>query len=162
VTEEKLMETDLARKRFGELRAKGGHVDPNELDEVWAALPTVRIEDILGSWKGDEFNTGHSGNGDLEASRWYGKTFNSVSDAHPLVCYGEDGELYSNLDMGNGLASLWMVEFRGEVTATMIYDGQPVFDHFKRVDENTLMGIMNGKGGPSDKGGYFYFLLERP
>jgi hypothetical protein len=42
----------------------------------------------------------------------------------------------------------------------MVYDGQPVFDHFKRVDDNTLMGIMNGKKlRPS--GNFFYFLLER-
>ena len=27
----------------------------------------------------------------------------------------------------------------------MVYDGQAVIDHFKRVDDRTLMGIMNGK-----------------
>jgi Domain of unknown function (DUF4334) len=46
----------------------------------------------------------------------------------------------------NGEASLWLEEFRGEVTATMVYDGAPIHDHFKVVDDRTLMGIMNGKG----------------
>ena len=38
-----------------------------------------------------------------------------------------------------------MEEFRGELVATMVYDGQPMHDHFKKVDDNTVMGIMNGK-----------------
>jgi len=58
------------------------------------------------------------------------------------------------------------IEFRGESTATMVYDGQPIFDHFKRVDENTLMGIMNGKSLPGgvtfpDGEPLFTFVLER-
>lgn len=49
-----------------------------------------------------------------------------------------------------------------EVTATMVYDGRAVFDHFKRLDDNTLMGIMNGRPELVLAGGeYFYFLLER-
>jgi hypothetical protein len=42
----------------------------------------------------------------------------------------------------------------------MVYDGQPVLDHFKKVDENTLMGIMDGKRQRAT-GKYLYFLLER-
>jgi len=53
-----------------------------------------------------------------------------------------------------------MVEFRGESTATMVYDGQPVLDHFKRVGEDTLLGIMNGRG-VRDQGHYYYFRLDR-
>lgn len=33
----------------------------------------------------------------------------------------------------------------GELTASMVFDGQPVHDHVKRIDENAVMGIMNGK-----------------
>jgi Domain of unknown function (DUF4334) len=51
-------------------------------------------------------------------------------------------------------------EFRGEVTATMVYDGQPVHDHFKKIDDHAVMGIMNGKG-VLDSGRYYYFYLER-
>ncbi|GGL94100.1 hypothetical protein GCM10010129_42550 [Streptomyces fumigatiscleroticus] len=43
----------------------------------------------------------------------------------------------------------------------MVYDGQPVLDHFKRVDDGTLMGIMNGKHVPADDGPFYYFVLER-
>jgi hypothetical protein len=62
--------------------------------------------------------------------------------------------------MGNGEASLWMEEFRGEITATMVYDGQPVHDHFKGIDDTAVMGIMNGQG-VVDNGRYVYFYLER-
>lgn len=88
-------------------------------------------------------------------------------DAKPLIMRGRDGDLYSDVEIGKGEASLWMVEFRGESTATMVYDGQPVFDHFKRVDENTLMGMMNGKTLPGgllsfpEGGPMFTFILER-
>ncbi|MCX5402086.1 DUF4334 domain-containing protein [Streptomyces sp. NBC_00102] len=149
-----------AHARFQELREHDGQVDPLELDAVWAELDTVSPEEILGDWKGGEFRTGHPLDGMLAKADWYGKSFLSVHDAKPLVCRNAAGELYSNLELGQGEASLWTVEFRGESTATMAYDGRPVFDHFKRVDGNTLMGIMNAKGVPAE-GPFYYFFLER-
>lgn len=149
-----------ARARFQELRETDGPVDFSELDKIWAALAAVRPEDILGEWKGGEFETGHPLNGMLAKARWYGKTFVSVHDVKPLMCRDEQGGLYSDQELGKGEASLWTVEFRGETTATMVYDGQPVFDHFKRVDDTTLMGIMNAKGVPPE-GPFYYFFLER-
>ncbi|MAU84161.1 DUF4334 domain-containing protein [Gordonia sp. Z-3] len=149
-----------AQKRFAALVAATGVVDDAELDAVWAALETMRPEEMFGAWKGGEFTTGHPVNGMLEKAGWYGKTFVSRSDVQPLVCRGEDGKLFSDKKLGKGEASLWAIEFRGEVTASMVYDGQPVIDHFKRVDANTVMGIMNGKGGVVD-GRHLYFYLER-
>ena len=154
------MNIDDARARFRELRSRTEVIDPTELDEVWAGLETIDISALIGRWKGGEFDTGHKMNGLLEKARCFGKSFTSIDDVQPLVCYDDNGDLFSNIAMGNGEASLWNVEFRGEVTATMVYDGQPVLDHFKKVDENTLMGIMDGKKfRPRDN--YFYFLLER-
>ncbi|MFJ8924681.1 GXWXG protein [Streptomyces sp. LamerLS-316] len=154
------MDIDEARTRFSVLRAEESAVPAGELDAVWAALPAVRVEEILGEWRGGEFTTGHPLNGMLRKAGWYGKTFLSAGDAKPLVMRGEDGGLYSDTELGKGEASLWMVEFRGESTATMVYDGQPVFDHFKAVDGHTLMGIMNRKGTGPD-GPFYYFFLER-
>ncbi|MFK0170507.1 DUF4334 domain-containing protein [Streptomyces sp. NPDC090306] len=154
------MDPREARARFRSLRDVEGLVDSAELDAVWAELDTVRPEEMLGRWKGAEFDTGHPLNGMLPKAGWYGKTFHSLQDAQPLICRDATGKLYSNLELGRGEASLWTVEFRGEPTATMIYDGRPVLDHFKRVDDTTLMGIMNGKEVPPD-GPFYYFLLER-
>ncbi|SDE01581.1 DUF4334 domain-containing protein [Streptomyces prasinopilosus] len=151
---------DKARIRFAELRGRDTTVPAAELDEIWAALPTVRVEEILGTWRGSGFDTGHPVHRRLLASGWYGKTFLAADDAKPLIMRGEDGVLYSDTEQGKGEAGLWMVEFRGEVTATMIYDGRPVLDHFKAVDDRTLMGIMNGKGFGAN-GPFYYFVLER-
>lgn len=153
------MDAEKARTRFAELRGQRD-VSPADLDEVWAALDTVHSEDMLGNWKGDEFHTGHKMNGQLAAASWYGKIFTSVNDVEPIVCYDDDGKLFSNNELSLGGATLWQIEFRGEVTATMVYNGQPIFDHFKWVDADTLMGIMNGKR-QRESGSYLYFLLER-
>lgn len=149
-----------ARTRFSELRAARGAVADADLDAVWADLDTIRPAGMLGSWRGGEFVTGHAMNGLLTKIGWHGKNFISLSEVQPLVCRNESGELYSNTSVGKGEASLWAIEFRGEVTASMVYDGQPVIDHFKRVDDTTVMGIMNGTGGLIG-GRHFYFYLER-
>ncbi len=150
----------LARKKFDEFKERSGQIDDAELDDFWASVEPATIDGMLGEWKGGEFVTGHKMNGRLEKAGWFGKTFTTAHDAQPLVCLDPDGNKFSNKEMGKGEASLWLESFRGEVTATMVYDGQPVHNHFKTVDDDTVMGIMNGKG-VLDGGRYFYFYLER-
>lgn len=150
------------KQRFDALR-EAERAAPDDLDALWAELEPVTVEEILGPWRGGDFTTGHVASTVLEQVRWHGKRFDGPLDAKPLICRGDDGELYSNLKAGGGgEASLWPVAFRGETTATMVYDRMPVFDHFKKVDDDTLMGIMNGKlesaFGVSD---LYYFWLER-
>jgi hypothetical protein len=155
--------TDI-RQRFDALR-DADDVGTDDLDRLWADLRPVGVAEILGPWRGGDFATGHVISTVLERTGWHGKRFDSALDAKPLICRDPDGGLYSNTDAaGGGEASLWEVDFRGEVTATMVYDKLPVFDHFKAVDDapSTLMGIMNGKlasaFGIED---LYYFWLER-
>ena len=54
-------------------------------------------------------------------------------------------------------ARLRMTEFRGKVSATMVYDQQPVNDVFRKVDDNTVMGLMDAKGLTHP----FFFVLKR-
>ncbi|MBE9037994.1 DUF4334 domain-containing protein [aff. Roholtiella sp. LEGE 12411] len=54
-------------------------------------------------------------------------------------------------------ARLRMMEYREKVTATMIYDYLPINDSFKKVDENTVLGIMDYKNLPQP----FFFVLKR-
>lgn len=149
-----------ARNVFEELKRRDGQIADAELDDFWSTLPPAGIEFMLGEWKGGEFQTGHKANGFMKRLNWFGKTFNSVTDAKPLVCLDADGNKFSNTEAMNGEASLWLEEFRGEATATMVYDGKPVHDHFKVIDDNAVLGIMNGKGAVVD-GKYLYFYLER-
>ncbi|WP_018503508.1 DUF4334 domain-containing protein [Parafrankia discariae] len=151
-----------AAETWTALRESGGPLPTAELDALWARLAPVEARDLLGLWRGFAFPTGHRLERVLARSRWYGKRFVALDDVQPLVCAGENGELFSDVKAGRGEASLWNVEFRGEVTATMVYDGMPVLDHFKRVDDHTVMGIMNGRPGVVlDDGKHFYFGLER-
>lgn len=154
------MDAATARSRIADIRANAGKTTIDELDALWAALPTVRPEEILGQWRGSEFVSGHRFEGYLPKIRWYGKRFTSLTEVAPLVCRDDDGNLFDDEERAKGGAGLWTVEFRGEATATMVYDGQPVLDHFKRVDDDTLLGVMNGKG-VLDAGRHYYFVLER-
>ncbi len=149
-----------ARKKFIAFKESADQVSDAELDDFWASLEPATIDGMIGEWKGGEFATGHRANGSLAKINWFGKTFKSATDAQPLVCLDADGNKYSNVERMNGEASLWLEEFRGEVTATMVYDGAPVHDHFKKIDDDAVMGIMNGKG-ILDNGKYYYFYLER-
>ncbi|GAA3570415.1 DUF4334 domain-containing protein [Microlunatus spumicola] len=54
-------------------------------------------------------------------------------------------------------ARLRMVEHRGVVTAAMVYDALPVLDHFRRVDPDTLLAVMDARGVSEP----FFFLLRR-
>ena len=43
-------------------------------------------------------------------------------------------------------ARLRMIDYRGKVSATMIYDGLPINDHFRMIDSDTVLGMMDFKG----------------
>ncbi len=54
-------------------------------------------------------------------------------------------------------ARLRMMEHRGKLSATMIYDHLPINDVFRKVDDNTLLGLMDYKESAQP----FFFVLKR-
>jgi hypothetical protein len=118
-------------------------------------LPAVAEADMLGDWDGELVPTGHPGEAMLGDLRWAGKRFRTRDDVAPLVCLDDAGERVDNPVMG--AASLRMVEYRGVVTATMVYDRHPIFDSFRAVDDVTVMGAMDRKGDAAP----LLFLLRR-
>jgi hypothetical protein len=54
-------------------------------------------------------------------------------------------------------ARIRMMEHRGQVSATMIYDFLPIHDVFRQVDQDTLLGLMDLRGVPQP----FFFVLRR-
>jgi hypothetical protein len=54
-------------------------------------------------------------------------------------------------------ARLRMVEHRGVLTAAMIYDALPINDIFRKVDDDTLLGLMDLRGMEQP----FFFTLRR-
>lgn len=150
---------------FNQLKEKKTFSSDNELLHFFDSLHPVSAGDILSRWKGGDFDNGHWGYHATKEMKWFGKWFRSALDVSPLVCYNEKGELYSSKAM-KGEATLWDIDFRGKVSAAMVYDGMPVFDHLRKVDDNTLFGIMNGKScddfpGVTDNKRHYFFYLER-
>lgn len=54
-------------------------------------------------------------------------------------------------------ARLRMTEYRQKVSATMVYDHLPIHDIFRKVDDNTVLGLMDFKGVDQP----FFFILKR-
>ncbi len=54
-------------------------------------LDPVTPQELLGSWRGEGFPTGHPLDGLLEAWHWQGKRFDSLEEVHPLVFEGPGG-----------------------------------------------------------------------
>ncbi|MEM9775152.1 MAG: DUF4334 domain-containing protein [Chloroflexota bacterium] len=57
----------------------------------------------------------------------------------------------------NSQARIRMTELRGKISATMIYDGLPINDVFRKINDNVVMGLMDYKG----KERPYFFYLER-
>lgn len=108
------------------------------------ALEPVGEDELIGEWDGELVPTGHAGEPLLEGLKWAGKRFVSRDEVYPLICLDDAGERAVNPVMGE--ATIRMVEYRGVVTATMVYDKHPVFDSFRRVDADTVVGAMDRKG----------------
>ncbi|MEO0899815.1 MAG: DUF4334 domain-containing protein [Bacteroidota bacterium] len=153
--------------------------------EAFDSLEPVPVEFMHGRWKGSDIITGHLLDEVFDASGFYGKIFLNNEEVHPLVFFGEDKkELYAVnpalmplrielpktkimetiMNMGRFLletkkskARLRNLEYRGRVSATMVYDEIPVKDTFVKIDENKVLGAMDLKGNPEP----FFFILER-
>jgi GXWXG protein/Domain of unknown function (DUF4334) len=54
-------------------------------------------------------------------------------------------------------ARLRTLEFRGRASAAMIYRRQPIVDHFRRIDEGRILGLMEMRG---DDRPYFFLLCR--
>ncbi|MFC0040826.1 DUF4334 domain-containing protein [Actinomadura rayongensis] len=129
-----------------------------DLDAVAAAFDAcgaVAPAALRGTWRGGLFSSGGGLAARLTRLNWYGKRFHDDEDVDPLLCRSADGGLYSY--DGMGLARLREVTYRGVPSAAMIYDTQPIIDHFRRVTDDVVLGAMDAKGQPH----VLYFHLTR-
>jgi hypothetical protein len=160
---------------------------PTEALAYFDSLDPVDIDTMIGDWRGAELSTGHAMDGMLVATRWFGKSFQSAEVVHPLVHTGLTGGQYcvnpAMLPMKLGLRLTWlqpvapllfgllqpilatrapkarlrMMEYRGKTSATMIYDAKPIHDVFRKIDDDTVLGLMDHRGDAHP----FYFTLTR-
>jgi len=140
------------------------------------SLEPVPLEMLNGKWKGEGVDTDHPLDGLLEAANWYGKDFRNPNEVYPLIHLSIFGKNYfvnpalvplnfsMYLPFRDKLTALlfpllrpfiWttkpkarirMTEFRGKLSATMIYDTRPINDIFRKIDDDTVLGLMDMRG----------------
>jgi len=154
--------------------------------DLFDSLESVDVDFMMGTWRGTGYPTGHPQDGLLEAYRWYGKAFESCEDVHPLLFTDRRGQIVKLnpgamalggaqsgsatkfavrlfqlvmplLTTSKSRARLRMVEYRGKVSATMIYDQLPIIDIFRKLDDDTVLGVMDHKHQMDP----FFFKLTR-
>ena len=162
-----------------------GRVGTDEALALFDGLDAVPAEFMIGNWRGAEFPTGHRMDGMLTATGWYGKQFVDAETVHPLLFHTADRRaafpvnpamvpigltLPKNrsyhrlitaarplLGTSKPTARLRMTEYRGRVSATMIYDAKPINDVFRKVAEDTVLGVMDLRGDDRP----YFFVLRR-
>ena len=77
--------------------------------------------------------------------------------AHRAIIAALFGAVRPLLQTAKPRARLRMLSHRGVVSATMVYDHLPINDVFRRVDGNTLIGLMDMRGMSAP----FFFVLRR-
>ena len=174
-----------SRVDFQELLANGATLQ--QALELFDSLEPITVDEMLGKWKGSGFPTGHHMDGLLENFSWWGKEFGSAEDVHPLVFDGSNRHyvldprwmplkyarntalsvnpvarwifrtLLPVLQTSQSRARLRMLEHRGVVSAAMVYDEKPINDVFRKIDDDTLLGLMDLKRSSKP----FFFILKR-
>lgn len=145
------------KAKFERLATCEAEVPIVSLQQLFDELEPIDLPFMLGEWDGGVFKSGHPGEKQLTGLGWVGKTFHGNNDVDPIVTRDEKGERVANPILGK--ASLRMVAYRGAVTATMIYDKHPIFDHFRKVDDDLVVGVMDRKGEDVP---LFFYLRRLP
>jgi hypothetical protein len=143
--------------RFHALLDSKERVRIEQLFELLDELAAVDPANMLGDWEGGVFNTGHAGEQQLGKLGWVGKCFRGHNDVDPIVSRDATGKRKANPVLGQ--ACLRAVLYRGVVTATMVYDQHPIFDHFRRITDDLVLGVMDRKG---EEMPLFFWLRRLP
>ncbi|WP_042198589.1 DUF4334 domain-containing protein [Paenibacillus camerounensis] len=170
-----------------ELFIQKGQLTQEEAFSWFDQLEPAEMEQLWGNWCGSELTSGHPMDGLLSLTGWYGKGFQDAETVHPLIFKKKNGRLFTanpgfiplNLPFQlipqrivgplfalvspfirtrSSKARLRMIEYRGKVSASMVYDQKAIIDHFRRIDADTLLGVMDSKS--QQELGYF-FILQR-
>lgn len=161
-------------------------VSEAEALQYFDRLEQANVDFMIGLWKGQELKTNHPLDGLLEASGWFGKRIIDAETVDPLVFPKDERRLYRInpgllplsvpfsliprslvrqlamkvtplLKTKKSRARLRVLAYRGKVSAAMIYDQLPIIDVFRKVDDDTVLGMMDMKGQRQP----YFFVLER-
>ena len=141
-----------AEARIEKMIESGKAYTTQNIMKEYDQLEAIDTDFLVGTWKGGKFDGGKM----PDPIKWYGKRFDSRDQVEPLLVYGEDGsvQVYDKL----GAARMRNIEFKGKVSASLIYDKQPIMDYFRKVNDNVVIGYGEVKGQPDSN---FFFHLTR-
>ena len=128
----------------------------SELEAFYEQLAPVTNNEMHGEWRGGYITSGGFIDftlKDFGFYGWIGKHFHSDDRVYALM-----HQLFGfqfNFPLIGG-ARIREIDYRGKVSSAMIYNHLPIIDHFRRVDDDTLMGVMDVKGKT-----VLYFYLYR-
>ena len=135
------------------LDARGTSIE--HLTRVWKALPAVRPPEMLGFWRGTGVTSGSVFSTLLRETNWYGKVFPNVdalvfSSPHSLLALVNYATIVPwrlperRAFRRHPLGAARLVESNrfGSTTAAMAYRYLPVIDHFRRLNDTSVMGLM--------------------
>ena len=129
--------------------SKRGAIDSARLMVLYQQLEPVSIDFMLSTWHGSLFN-GQSGDG------WWGKNMISADHVQPLLFQRPDGSVYSNEVWGMAHLKLGKYDDLSE-TAMLVYNDKPLYDYFRRVTDETVIGLTPAVVAKQD----FFFQLTR-
>jgi len=144
-------------KTFESLVSQKNKISPQVLEDFFASLEPMAMEEMIGEWKGGYFPMGKSKLEfflkDFGIFKWHGKSFLSRDKVKSLIFFFLG--IKFNIPVA-GVAALRRLEFRNKLSTSMIYSYLPIIDNFRKIDDTTVMGAMelNGKVG-------IYFYLKR-
>ncbi|WP_203333820.1 DUF4334 domain-containing protein [Planococcus beigongshangi] len=156
-----------ARKEFLAILGEG-ETDTHTACRLFDEFGEVGLEELSGTWQGMEFRTGHPLDGMLKKLNWYGKAFHDAENVDPLLFEGPGGEIFpvdpaplmdgrKLVKAAGGKARMRMMLHRGKISAAMIYDNLPIIDHFRKVEDGTLLGMMDEKTAAAP----YFFILQK-
>lgn len=150
-------------------------------------LEPIDLHRIIGQWRGVALPTGHPIDELSTLFGWYGKLFFDPEHAHPLLFKHQEQLISIDprwiplswigrrtlpakrvlakmakraqfmVISGDSHARLRMLHYRGQLSATLVYDGSPVLVMLRQVNADTLLGVMEIKDMPQP----FFCVLYR-
>ena len=132
--------------QFEAFKKRKDKIPFEELAAFFEKLKPVHTNEMIGEWKGGYFKSGSLvdlGLKDYGVWKWIGKHYHSEDNVDALM-HRAFGREFNIPFLGD--AHIKEVEFRGKVSTGMHYNHLPIVDHFRRVDENTLLGVMDVRG----------------
>ncbi|MFH2011722.1 MAG: DUF4334 domain-containing protein [Pseudomonadota bacterium] len=143
--------------KFEKIINKSGVLSCKELDELFAELEPITIDEMMGEWRLGYLFTEGTGSKFETLLRYlpiklYGKRFLSKNKVQAWVF-----SLFGiKFGFPGATSILETIDYRGKISTSMIYNYIPMIDHFRKVDDSVIMGIMEIKGNLC-----LYFYLRR-